>query len=518
MLAVASRVLRRGKDRADEQAAQTRQKRAKVKPDERQLGFDLFMQITYMAALATAKVSRDVLFARAAELRLSSTPYFRDVQTLASRLSVDYGKACQIIAERTKPAAVEQLLLRMAGSLASGEDEAEFLTREAGVLAEQYGEKYERDIESLKKWTDAYTALVVSAGLIVIVSIISMMIYNISTSFLVIVAFAAISATSLGGWIIYLSSPKEAFARVAGLSSRDQRRAIFLFKAIFPASAVVAALMLLVGAGLGVALVIIGVSLLPAGFMMNRDAKKIAKRDQDVAVLVRLLGGVTAAIGTTPTQALGKIDQRSMKALEPEIAKLEIRLRAGLKTELCWHRFVEDNGSELIDRTVKIFSDALNAGGEPAAIGEKASFFAQRVTLLREKRVLVASTFSYLVPPMHASVIGLLVFIVNVLALFSSTLVGGAPETPSSFGGQPVPGLGVTAFATLDLGFLNALVTVTAVMMTVVNGFVVSVVNGGHWLRMAYGYAQMTLITGAMMAVLPGFATSMFATITENSG
>ena len=78
--------------------------------------------------------------------------------------------------------------------------------------------------------------------------------------------------------------------------------------------------------------------------------------------------------------------------------------------------------------------------------------------------------------------------------------------------------LGVTAFATLDLGFLNALVTVTAVMMTVVNGFVISVVNGGHWLRMAYGYAQMTLITGAMMALLPGFATSMFATITENSG
>ena len=515
MLNVAARILHRGGEAADNEQPDTAAQPTRGKTDQRQLAFDLFMQVSYMAALATAKVSRDVLFARAAALNLASTPYFRDVQTVASRLSVDYSKACQVIAERTDDHEVSELLLRMAGSLAAGEDEAEFLTREARVLAEQYAEKYERDVESLKKWTDAYTALVVSVGLVVIVSIISMMIYEIGTSFLFAVALGAVTAIGMGSWVIYLSSPKESFARISGLSAAGQQRAMFLFKVLFPSAAAIAALMLLVGGGMGVALLIVGGALLPAGFLMNRDAKKIARRDADIAVMVRLLGAVTSAIGTTPTEALGKIERRSMSTLEPEIAKLETRLKAGLKTEICWARFVDDNGSELLDRTVQIFTDALAAGGEPDEIGEKASFFSQRIVLLREKRALIAGTFNYLVPPMHAAIVGLLVFIVDVLGLFSTTLAEQAPEASADIGGQAVPSVGLSTFTTLDVGFLNILVTGTVIALTLANGFVMSVVSGGHWLRMSYSFGQTTVISGLMLTIIPRLSGSMFETVTS---
>ncbi len=514
MVALASRILRRGQ--ADAEQADVETPAARPKSDQRQVEFDLFMQVSYMAALATARVSRDVLFSRAATLDLASTPYFRDVQTLASRLSVDYSKACQVIASRTDDAAVSELLLRMSGSLAAGEDEAEFLTREAKVLAEQYGEKYERDIESLKKWTDAYSALVVSVGLVVIISIISMMLYEISTGFLVVVALTAVTSTGLGGWIIYLSSPKESFVRSAGLSAAGQRRAMFLFKVFFPSAAAIGALLLLVGGGAGTALLLVGAALVPAGFLMNRDARKIAKSDADIAVMVRLLGAVTSAIGTTPTEALGKIERRSMSTLEPEIAKLETRLKAGIKSEVCWNRFVDDSGSEIVDRSVKIFTDAVAAGGEPGEIGEKASFFAQRIVLLREKRALVAGTFGYLIPLMHAAVVGLLVFIVNVLGLFSTKLLEATPDASSGLGGQAVPAVGLSTFTTLDVGFLNLLVTGTVVALTIANGFVMSVVSGGHWLRMAYSYGQTTLIAGMMMVLIPRMSESVFTSITAN--
>ena len=515
ILALANRVLRRGRDAPERgNARQAADVLPEVKTDERQLGFDLFMQLIYMASLATAKVTRDILFASAAQLKLSSTPYFRDVQTLASRLSIDYARACQMIADRTKTPEVSGLLLRMSGSLAAGEEESEFLTREAEVLAEQYAEKYERDVEALKKWTDAYAALIVSVGLIVVVSIISMMIYQVSTSFLVIVALTAISATGIGSWIIYITAPKEAFTRLSGLSSPLQRRAMFLFKVLFPALAAVAALVMLIGS-FGMALLILGAALLPAGFLMNRDAKKMAKRDQDMAVMVRLLGAVTSAIGTTATEALGKIERRSMPGLEAEIEKLEIRLKAGLKTELCWARFVADNGTELIDRTVKIFTDSVNAGGEPGEIGEKAAFFAQRATLLREKRSLVAATFGYLVPPLHGSIVGLLVFIVTVLGLFSSTLAEQAPDTAGNAAAAAVPSLGLSTFTNLDTGFLNLLVTVTVVAMTIANGFVMGVVGGGHWLKLTYNFGMIAVISGGMLAFLLGVATSVFTAITQ---
>ena len=174
---------------------------SKLPDDERQLHFDMFMHLSYMASIATAKVTRSKLFAEAAQLRLTSTQYFKDIQSLADKLAIDYAEACRMVAERSSNPEMAALLLRIAGSLASGEDEAEFLTREASALADQYSSRYERDVESLKKWTDGYVALVVSVGLVVIVSIISMMIYSIGTGFLLGVTGAGCGVIGIGGWI-----------------------------------------------------------------------------------------------------------------------------------------------------------------------------------------------------------------------------------------------------------------------------------------------------------------------------
>ncbi|MCH7593812.1 MAG: hypothetical protein IIB27_04815, partial [Chloroflexi bacterium] len=127
-----------------------------IKVSSRELFFDLFTHISYMAALATAKVSRAEMFSRAARLDLASTRYFLEIQTLADRLGFDYAESCRLVGERISNPDASQLLLRMSGSLSAGEDEAEFLTREARVMAAQYEAQYEADIESMKKWTDAY--------------------------------------------------------------------------------------------------------------------------------------------------------------------------------------------------------------------------------------------------------------------------------------------------------------------------------------------------------------------------
>ena len=73
-------------------------------------------------------------------------------------------------------------------------------------------------MEWLKKWTDADVTLVVASSLIVIVSVISMMIYNIGTTVVVGLAMTMVFVTILGGWIIYISAPKEIVTRVRGLA------------------------------------------------------------------------------------------------------------------------------------------------------------------------------------------------------------------------------------------------------------------------------------------------------------
>ena len=68
---------------------------------------------------------------------------------------------------------MRELLLRFSSSLLSGEPEAFFLEREAKSQAEEYENDYNRKIEALKMWSDAYVSLMLSAVLIIIMGIIS---------------------------------------------------------------------------------------------------------------------------------------------------------------------------------------------------------------------------------------------------------------------------------------------------------------------------------------------------------
>ncbi|MGD9935244.1 MAG: hypothetical protein AB7T37_16230, partial [Dehalococcoidia bacterium] len=137
------------------------------------MDFDLVAQLAYMSAISTAGLTREQLFDRTSKLPYSTSGFFRSVRLMTSRLGYDYPRSCEIVAERTKHTAMKSFLLRFAGSLGSGEKESDFLQREMEVQFENHRNKYERDLEALRKWTDGFVALEVSVTLVVIISIVS---------------------------------------------------------------------------------------------------------------------------------------------------------------------------------------------------------------------------------------------------------------------------------------------------------------------------------------------------------
>jgi flagellar protein FlaJ len=346
-----------------------------------------------MASVATAGVSRSELFEFAADLPYASSRYFKDIHILARKMNMDYAEACTVVAGRTSSDEVSGLLLRMAGSLSSGEHEIDFLRREAEVIGESYTNEYERDVEALKKWGDAYVTLLVASGMIVIVAVISMMIYQIGLILIIGLALLMVLATVLGSWILYISAPREIKTLVSGPSSRLQRLAHKLFNYGAPVAAVVSSLGILVGLDLGYVLILGGIIIFPAGYLIQRDDKNISRKDADIATVVRVLGGVTAAVGTTLTQALGTIDRRSMGAMMPEVNRLRQRLTSGITPDLCWRKMVDETGSELIDRTVEMFYKSISMGGEPGQVASTSAFYASKIAFLRAKRNMVAVTF-----------------------------------------------------------------------------------------------------------------------------
>lgn len=485
----------------------------------RNVQFDLFAQLSYMSSISTAGVSRAELFNRASLLPYSSSIYFRRVHLLAQKVNIDYAEGCRLVAERAKIPEMKSLLLRLAGSLSSGENEPEFLAREAEHVAAVYGNQYERDLESLKKWQDAYVTLVVAAGLIVIVSVISMMIYEVGVQIITGLAGTMVFVTCLGSWIIYASAPREVKTRVVGASSKFQKRGVFLLKTLGPIAVITTSIMILARVDLGWIMITLGVLLFPPGHYINKDDKLISKKDQDLPTVVRVLGAVTSAIGTTVTEALKEVDQRSMGALMPEMNLLRLRLISGISPDLCWAKVTEETGSELVERTVTMFWDALRLGGEAGAVGIASSFFASKIAFLRATRSMVASTFRWLVLPLHISMVGLLIFIPEIMRLFTESINQSAEELvanqSNNLAGSDMPIGDLFTFGQINLQLVNVLVTTVVIVLTVSNAFAPKAADGGNNLKIFYNLSILMILTGILMLAIPIFTDSLFQSILE---
>jgi archaeal flagellar protein FlaJ len=478
----------------------------------RMLSFDLFYQLSYMATIAAAGVPRDQIFGRSANLDCSSAEHFKHVELARKRLKYDYARACRAVGEPLKQEEIKGLLLRFSSSLISGEPEAEFLTREAKSRAEDYENEYGRSLESLKMWTDAYVSLILSAVLVIIIGIVSTMIYKIETTLIVAMAFIAIAATAIGVWLIWLVTPKETTV-LKWSGSKEQRLAKRLFKIILPVGVAISALMLLSGQKLGYTLLVVAALCFPVGYIMSIDDKKIAKRDDEVGVFLRSLGGVCTALGTTVNAALARLDLDAINVLRVSVKRLHTRLTAGIRSQLCWKIFINETGSELTNRSVGMFYDAIDVGGSAGDAGRQAAFFASKLALLRARRRTVAMPFRWLVVAMHTSVVLLLVFVTEVIMAFAQ-MVAKAQEAMPTVSGAPSLS-SFTSFNLSGLEVMHSLVLPLVLIFTVANAIVPTVAEGGSRYKILSNLGITAAISGVCLIVLPELAAALFKSIAQ---
>jgi archaeal flagellar protein FlaJ len=480
---------------------------------------DLFCHLAYMSALATSDLPRAQMFEYASRLGFTSSIYLRKVHFLAKKLNYDYSEACRMVGETTKEAEPKAILLRMSGAMASGENEALFLKRESEVMGETYGDEYERKVESLKKWTDAFVALIISASLVVVISVVSVLIFPMPPSFIATLTFMMLATTVMGVWIMYRAAPKEIKTHTLPSTSQAQqlaRKALFYIS--IPLTIVAVPILFLMHAGLGWALIVLGLIIFPPGILIWWDDKKIDKNDEDIAGFIRSLGGITKVIGTTVTEAVSRLDFGSLASLKKPVSRMNNALKFGIRPDLCWEKFVSDSGSEQVNRSVRIFWDGIAVGGDPGAVGNQSSMFAMKVALLRGKRKAVSSGFFYLCTVMHAVMALLLVGIYQIMWSFSQAMQKMQPAAgqDTSQGMNAIASLPTFAFFSnnsAQLQMLYMMSTAMLLMLTAVNPAAIKVVDGGHNYKYLYLLAMMMVITGLSMNIVPGLVSGMFATL-----
>jgi archaeal flagellar protein FlaJ len=489
-----------------------------IKLNSDMLKADLFCHLTYMSALATSDLPRAQMFDYASRLGFTSSVYIRKVHFIAKKLNYDYSEACRMVGETIKEPEPKAVLLRMSGAMASGEDQAAFLKRESEVMGDTYGDEYERQVDSLRKWTDAFVALIISASLVVVITVVSILIFPMAPSFIITLTFLMLLSTLLGVWVMYRSAPKEIKTHRLPQTSKAQELARkVLFYVSIPLGILVAPILFISNAGMGWGLIVLGLIMAPPGIFTWWDDKKIDRNDQDIAGFIRSLGGIAKVIGSTITEAISRIDFGSLSSLKKPAIRLNNGLRFGIKPELCWEKFVSESGSEQINRSVRIFWDGVAVGGDPNAVGNLSSNFAMKIALLRGKRQAVASGFYYLCTTMHVTMALLLVGIYQIMWNFSQAMQKMQSSTGQGQGMNAISQLPTFAFFANGSGQLQMLYlmsTAMLLMLTAVNPAAIKVVDGGHNYKYFYYLAIMMVITGAAMVLVPGLVKGMFSNLT----
>ena len=472
------------------------------------LGFDLLYHLTYMSTVASAGIPRSELFKLAAELPSGITHYFRDIEQMARGLNYEYAEACRVVAGTAKEAPISSFLMRLSNALSTGEPESEFMEEEARNQAELYGNEYERRLDTLRKWTDAYVALMVSTALIVVVAAVSTFIYDTGSLFVAGMALITISVSAMGAYVLYRTAPSEMKTLTgpeAELSQRVPRR---VFTALIPTALVTGLVVFLLGPPGGWVVLSVGIVLFPIGVVSMILDGKVTKRDADISTFLRTLGATASATGTTPVEALGRMELRSMSSLEGSAGRLLTKLRGRLDPDLCWNGFVSETGSDLIRRGVLIFRGGLTAGGDPREVGARASLLTMSITLLREKRRMVASTFTGLAIAMHTVIVFLLVFIVDVVGIFSTLL---AEATQSVFSGtQGVDVASQLSMTFQGADFLKSLMVPVILSLSLFNAAAPKVTEGSYSNKFFFFLGITLISTGLCMIFSPKLVNSVF--------
>jgi flagellar protein FlaJ len=169
-----------------------------------------------------------------------------------------------------------------------------------------------------------------------------------------------------------------------------------------------------------------------------------------------------------------------------------------------------ETGSETIYRSVKMFHDATRLGGDPEEVGGRSSLIAMNLDFLRAKRGQISSSFILLVLGMHAALVALLLFVVQILNIFSKTVEGVYTQAVE---GAPSGVLDVFGFSFENVHIIGTLVLPVILVMAGANAFAIKAADGGNRFKLFVYLGITLLLSGGALVFVPIMANKIFASI-----
>ena len=495
--------------------------------ENKRMGADLLFMNTYMASLALASASRPEIFTFASNRKeYVSSKYIAKVDTFVKKWNYSYSEALSIVAERTNNTILQSMLYRYANAIESGVPDDEFLKNELSTVRTVYRSQVEQGLELLKKWGDAYIAMLLSGTVIAVTIMVSVAIYSPNGMETTLnMAYAIILVICVfGNILMYQSVPDDPKSHgLMDRSSKEQQTIHAMERIIVPLTIAAFIILSLLGISAGMIFLLIGILTAPLGIIGFIDDSNITMRDNDFSVFIRSLGSVMGGQGTTAVHALGTIDRKSLTALEPLVNSVYSKMNLGLDDKQIWDKFIGESGSNLIYKYLNIYLDTVTLGGPPEPIGTVIGSSMLEQTLLRDKKDMHARSLIVLLVPMHLAMAGILVVLYRIMVVLTGSVAtmmqhfqqqSAAAQTSTLNGGVSagqVLGGGLNMFTNFPEGQMGTFVVIILTIITASNIIAARIVGGGDRYMYYFYTALFCTLTGLVLLVAPIFVGIFFS-------
>jgi flagellar protein FlaJ len=489
--------------------------------EEKRMAADLLFMATYMASITTAGVSRPDIFSYTGR-RYEYVPsrYVAKADYFVKSWNYSYSEALKIVAKSMRNEVLQSVFNRYANSIESGVPDEEFLDRELATIRSVYRNTVEQGIEMVKKWGDAYIAMLFSAVLVALIIMLSVAIFapsgieaTLNLSYLVVIIVAAFGIITM-----YRAVPED--RRTHGLADRYSREQATIRRMERPLLIVMGAgcmMLWFLGVNAAIIYLLAGVLLAPLGILGFIDDRHIVGRDTDFPTFIRTLGSVMGGKGVPMIQGFVEVDRASLPKIRDLVDSIYSRLNLGLDENQSWNRFIGESGSNNIYKYTNIFRDSVTLGGSPDKVGIIVGASSLEQVLLRDKRHMVSMGFVSLLVPMHAAMIGILLFLFQIMANISGamkTMMGSLGESQAAIagGGSLMPaGLNVSFLVDFPVAKMTVYVMIIILLITISNIIAGRIVYGGDRYIFYLFATILFCISGVLALVAPAIVGLFFS-------
>ncbi|HVP25279.1 MAG TPA: archaellar assembly protein FlaJ [Methanomicrobiales archaeon] len=487
--------------------------------EEKRTPADLLFMATYMASITTAGVSRPDIFSYTGK-RHEYVPskYIAKVDYFVKRWNYSYSESLKIVAKKINNEVLQSVFNRYANSIESGVPDEEFLERELATIRSVYRNTVEQGIEMVKKWGDAYVAMLFSGVLVALIIMLSVAIFapggigsTLNLSYLVVIFISAFGLITM-----YRSMPED--KRTHGLPdrcSREQGTIRRMERPLLIVTGLGCALLWFLGVQAGFIYLLAGILLAPLGIFGYIDDSRIIGRDSDFPTFIRTLGSVMGGKGVPMVQGFLEVDRASLPKIRDLVDSIYSKLNLGLDENQSWNRFVGESGSNNIYKYTNIFRDSVTLGGSPDKVGLIVGTSSLEQVLLRDKRHQVSMGFVSLLIPMHAAMVGILLFLFEIMANISEAMKTmmsslGESQAAISGGSSALPsGLNVNFFMNFPVDKMATYVMIVILLITISNTIAGRIVYGGDRYIFYLFASILFIISGALSIVAPAIVTAL---------